>query len=111
MIEAVGTGVRLKLRIHPRAASTELAGIYGDQLRVRLNAPPVDGAANVALVRFLAERLEVPRGAVRIVAGEKGRSKVVLVEGIGVAEAREKLREGGRTEKRKGGRTDRRTEG
>lgn len=91
MIEPAGTGVRLRLRVQPRAARTEFAGTYGDQMRIRLNAPPVDGAANDALVRFLAGRLGVPRGAVRIVAGEKGRTKVVQVEGIGVAEARARL--------------------
>jgi uncharacterized protein len=63
----------------------------GEQLRVRLTAPPVDGAANEALVRFLAERLGVARGAVRVVSGETGRSKVVAVEGISVSEARDRL--------------------
>lgn len=59
-----------------------MAGPYGDALRIRLAAPPVDGAANDALVRFLAERLGVARSAVRIEAGVSGRSKVVAVEGI-----------------------------
>ena len=63
----------------------------GEQLRVRLTAPPVDGAANEALVRFLAERLGVARGAVRVVSGEAGRSKVVAVEGISVSRARDRL--------------------
>lgn len=58
---------------------------------MRLTAPPVNGAANEALVRFLAERLGVARGAVRVVGGATGRSKVVAVEGIGVAEARARL--------------------
>jgi uncharacterized protein (TIGR00251 family) len=74
--------------VQPRASRTEVAGVLGDQLRVRLTAPPVDGAANEALVRFLAERLGVPRSAVRLVGGETGRSKVVAVDGIGVSEAR-----------------------
>lgn len=54
------------MRVQPRASRTEVAGPYGDAVRIRLTAPPVDGAANEALVRFLAERLEVPRSAVRI---------------------------------------------
>jgi len=77
--------------VQPRASRTEVAGVLGDQLRVRLTAPPVDGAANEALVRFLAERLGVPRSAVRVVSGETGRSKVVAVEGIGLSEARDRL--------------------
>jgi uncharacterized protein (TIGR00251 family) len=63
----------------------------GDRLRVRLAAPPVDGAANEALVRWLAERLGVARGLVRVVSGQTGRNKVVAVAGIGVAEARARL--------------------
>jgi uncharacterized protein (TIGR00251 family) len=77
--------------VQPRASRTEVAGVLGDQLRVRLTAPPVDGAANEALVRFLAERLGVPRSAVRLVSGEAGRSKVVAVDGIGMSEARARL--------------------
>ncbi len=77
--------------MQPRASRTELAGEQGDLLRVRLTAPPVDGAANAALVRFLAERLGVPRSAVRVVAGQRGRTKVVEVDGTGVPQARRRL--------------------
>jgi hypothetical protein len=91
VIEATGSGVRLRLWVQSRASHTELAGVHGDRLRVRVAAPPVDGAANQALVRFLAERLGVPRGAVRLVGGEAGRTKVVSVDGIGVPEARARL--------------------
>ena len=77
--------------MQPRAARTELAGPHGGALRVRLTAPPVDGAANEALVRFLAERLDVPRSAVRLEAGATGRSKLVTVEGIDVETAARRL--------------------
>jgi uncharacterized protein (TIGR00251 family) len=70
------------VRVQPRASRTEVAGPYGDAVRIRLTAPPVDGGANEALVRFLAERLEVPRSAVRIEGGASGRSKVVAIDGI-----------------------------
>ena len=67
-------------------------GLYGDALRIRLTAPPVDGAANEALVRFLAERLEVPRSAVAdLMAGPGSRAKVVAVDGIGPEEAARRL--------------------
>ena len=56
--------------------------MHGEALKVRLAAPPVDGAANEALVALLAEELEVPRRSIRIVAGGSARSKLVQVDGI-----------------------------
>jgi uncharacterized protein (TIGR00251 family) len=78
---------RLTLHVQPRARRTEVAGLHGAAIRVRLAAPPVDGAANDELVRFLAERLGVPRRAVRLVAGAGARRKVVEVDGIAPDEA------------------------
>ena len=63
----------------PRAARDEIVGWQGEVLRVRVTAPPVGGAANTALVRLLAEALDVPKGALRIVRGATGREKVVAV--------------------------------
>jgi uncharacterized protein (TIGR00251 family) len=74
--------VRFEVSVQPRASKTELAGLYGGALKVRVAAPPVDDAANRALVEFLAECLGVARRAVRIVAGETSRTKVVEVDGI-----------------------------
>lgn len=59
-----------------------LAGRYGDAVKIRLAAPPVDGAANEELVRFLAETLGIPRAAVRIVRGQTARRKTVVVDGL-----------------------------
>jgi uncharacterized protein len=70
------------VHVQPRASRTGLAGQHGDALKVRLAAPPVDGAANEALVRFLAELLGVPRSAVRLERGTTGRSKLVAVDGL-----------------------------
>ena len=80
-IGPVPGGVRLRVRLQPRASRTECAGLVGDQLRIRVAAPPVDGAANDALVRFLAARLGVPRSTVTLVTGGSGRSKVIEVRG------------------------------
>lgn len=74
--------VRFSVRVQPRASSTEIVGIHGDALKIRLSAPPVDGAANDALVDFLASVFNVPRRDVRILAGESARSKVVEIRGI-----------------------------
>ncbi len=74
--------VRFKVCIQARASRTEIAGLHGDALKIRLAAPPVEGEANAELVRFLAKRLGVTKSAVRIVKGEKGRQKMVEIEGI-----------------------------
>jgi uncharacterized protein (TIGR00251 family) len=73
--------------VQPRASRTELAGLHGTEIRIRVAAPPVDGAANEALIRFVARRLGVPRAVVAIAAGDTSRSKVVSVEGVTVADA------------------------
>jgi uncharacterized protein (TIGR00251 family) len=81
----------LALRVQPRASRNEVAGPHGDALKVRLAAPPVDGAANEALQRYLAEALQVPRAAVRLVAGPSSRSKVVQVAGLPPGEVARRL--------------------
>jgi len=81
------------LRIHltPRSARDEVLGLEGDVLRARVTAPPVEGRANEALLRLLAEALGVPRASLRIVRGQRGREKLVAVEGLDAAEVRERL--------------------
>ncbi len=74
--------IRLEVRIQPRASRDEIAGMHGGALRIRLQAPPVDGAANESLVRFLARELDVPRRQIRIISGTSSRNKVVEVEGV-----------------------------
>ncbi len=72
----------LTVHVVPRARRTEVAGRHGDAIRIRLAAPPVDGAANAELVRFLAERLGLPRRAVAIRSGATGRRKTVAITGV-----------------------------
>ena len=74
--------VRLSVRVQPRAARNEIAGAYGDGIKVRLVAPPVEGAANDALVKFLARALDIPANAITIVAGASSRSKIVQLTGV-----------------------------
>jgi len=73
---------RLHLYVVPRASRTEFAGVHGDALKLRVAAPPVEGAANEAVVRFLAERLGVPRAQVILASGQSGRRKVVEIKGL-----------------------------
>ncbi|HTZ98745.1 MAG TPA: DUF167 domain-containing protein [Candidatus Aquilonibacter sp.] len=73
--------VTFAVRVTPRASRDAIEGEHEGALKVRLTAPPVDDRANEALIRLLAERLNVPKSAVRIVAGEKSRTKRVEVSG------------------------------
>jgi uncharacterized protein (TIGR00251 family) len=84
-VRASDAGVRFAVRVQPRASRSEIVGVHGDAMKVRLSAPPVDGAANEALVELIANVLGVGRRAVRIVSGETSRSKVVEVEGVSAA--------------------------
>jgi uncharacterized protein (TIGR00251 family) len=70
----------LTLHVQPGAARTEVAGLHGDAIKVRLAAPPVDGKANAELVRFLADAFGVPARQVTLVRGETSRQKVVRIE-------------------------------
>jgi len=74
--------ITLNVRVIPRARKTECAGLRDDVLVVRVAAPPVEGAANDALVAFLSSALHVPRRAVRIVSGDRGRQKRVAIDGV-----------------------------
>lgn len=74
-----GDGVVLRIRVQPGARRSEVVGVVGDELKVKVAAPPVEGKANEALVRFLAEMLGVSRRSVAVLRGERGRSKVVEV--------------------------------
>lgn len=87
-VSAVPGGVRVALHVQPRAASTELAGRHGAAYKLRISAPPVDGAANDAVVVFLARLLGVARRDVRIVAGATSRQKMVRIAGVDTARVR-----------------------
>jgi len=83
--------VTFAVRAVLRARRNEVAGVEGDALKVRLTAPPVEGKANEALTRFLADALGVRRADVSIVAGQRARHKVIRVEGLTAAQVRTRL--------------------
>jgi uncharacterized protein len=87
-IEQRAGALRISVRVQPRAARSEIAGVHGDALKVRVAAAPVDGAANAALVEVLADALGVSRRCVRVVAGASSRSKVVEIENVDVENVR-----------------------
>jgi uncharacterized protein (TIGR00251 family) len=81
----------LRVRLQPRASKNEVLGWQDGVLRVRLTAPPVEGAANKALVDFIAARIGVKRGDVSITAGLKSRDKTLEIAGLDAGELAEKL--------------------
>jgi len=87
-VERRGDSIRVAVHVQPRASRSGLAGIHGSALKVRLHAPPVDGAANEALVLLLADELGVPCASVRIVAGATSRAKTVEIDGTTEAAVR-----------------------
>ena len=74
-------GAVLNLRLVPRASKNAIQGEHGDALKIRLCAPPVDGAANAALIEFLAETFDLPRARVQLLSGATSRNKRVLLSG------------------------------
>jgi len=81
----------IRVRVQPRARRAELVGERGGALVARVTAPPVDGRANDALCRLIAERIGVPRRRVTVVRGQSSRDKVVRVDGVGDADVRRSL--------------------
>lgn len=74
--------VTFKVRVQPRASRSELAGVYGDAVKVRLAAPPVDGKANAECRKFFAALFNLAPSAVEIIAGEASRDKLIRIHGI-----------------------------
>ncbi len=81
-IRADGDGVILCLHVQPGARKTEIAGLHGEALKIRLAAPPVDGKANASLIEFLARQLGVAKSAVELLSGATSRAKRVRVGGV-----------------------------
>jgi uncharacterized protein (TIGR00251 family) len=75
-------GVLHSMKVQPRASRTEIGSRVGDELKIKVTAPPVDSAANEAVLRLLSESLDCPRGAVQLVRGATSRHKQVFVQGM-----------------------------
>jgi uncharacterized protein (TIGR00251 family) len=91
MLRAASSGVSLAVRAQPGAKKTAIIGIYGEgataQLKIAVQAPPLEGRANEALIAFLAQTFALPKNAVKLISGELSRNKVFLLEGITLAQA------------------------
>ena len=86
MIRQAKDGVTLAVRAQPGAKKTAVVGVYGEgaaaQVKIAVQAPPIEGRANEALVSFLAATFDIPRARVELVTGELSRSKVFLLRGV-----------------------------
>ena len=83
-IKAHADGVYLAVKLQPRASKNEIGEALGEELKIKVTTPPVDAAANQALVDLLAEKLGCSRGAVKIVKGQTSRHKSVWIGGVTV---------------------------
>jgi uncharacterized protein YggU (UPF0235/DUF167 family) len=90
-LSATAAGVRIDLRVIPRSPRDAVDGVRDGRLVVRVTAPPVDDAANEAVVVLLAQTLGVPRRMISIAAGATARNKTVVVSGLDAAAARARL--------------------
>lgn len=81
----------LGLKVIPNASRDEVVGWLGDALKVKVQAPALDGRANAALTEFLADQLGLPRRAVVLLRGDKSRQKVVRIDGLNLAEVQRRL--------------------
>jgi uncharacterized protein (TIGR00251 family) len=95
MLREAAGGVTIAVRAQPGAKKTAVAGVYGEgdaaQLKIAVQAPPVEGRANEALIEFLAKTFSIPKRSVELVGGELSRSKVFLLRGLGIEAARNSL--------------------
>jgi hypothetical protein len=87
-----GTDVILSVAVQPKASRNAVAGLHGDALKLRLTAPPVEGAANAACLRFLADLLGVSRARLSVLSGAKSRQKLIRITNISVGTLRAQLR-------------------
>ena len=79
-------GVEIRIHIQPRASKTGIVGLYGQALKIRIAAPPVDGQANAELCRFLTRQLGVPQQFVQVISGFSSRQKRVFIKGRTLSE-------------------------
>ena len=90
-LTVIDGGVELDVQVVPRASKNRVAGLVGDRLKIQLNAPPVDGEANAALLELLAEALGCKKAQLAIVAGATSKKKRVRADGVSEASALELL--------------------
>ncbi|ORJ54268.1 DUF167 domain-containing protein [Geothermobacter hydrogeniphilus] len=92
-LQSTADGVVLAILVQPRASRNQLVGMQGNELKVRLTSPPVEGAANKLCGRFFSKLFGIARGQVELIAGDKSRHKRLLLHGVSESDARRVLSE------------------
>ncbi len=87
----MATGARIEIRVQPRASRNAISGMRAGILRIRVTAPPVDGQANAAAIALLAQALDLPKSAIRLVRGASSREKTLAVESMSQEEVNQRL--------------------
>ena len=90
-LRAQADGVLLSVKLQPRASANEIGDALGNELRIKVTAPPVDAAANEALVKLLAQHLDCPRNRVELVRGHTSRHKTIKLYGLAPEDVAKKL--------------------
>ena len=82
LIQENNDGITVRVKVQPKASKNEISGIQNDELKVRLTAPPVDGAGNKACIEFFAKLCSIPKAKVEIVQGQTGRNKRIKLTDV-----------------------------
>jgi uncharacterized protein (TIGR00251 family) len=86
-------GITFAVKVHPRARKNAITGVAGDALKLAINAPPVDGKANQAVIEFFADLFAIPRSSITIASGETSRNKIVRISGLSRGAVEQRLTE------------------
>jgi uncharacterized protein (TIGR00251 family) len=81
-IRETAAGLEVRIHVQPRARRNELAGIHNGALKLKVLAPPVDDAANRAIIEFFSSLLDISKSSIRIISGQKSRDKTLLIQGL-----------------------------
>lgn len=90
-IRSTPKGAQLSVRVTPRGSRNEIQGVYGDALKIKLTAPPVEGKANAALIEFLSDALNIPRCSITLRQGMASRTKTVNIIGLTPSQVTQRL--------------------
>jgi len=90
-VSAQKDGVAISLFVQPRASKNSVCGVQGEELKVRLTSPPVEGAANKLCCAFFAKLLGVSKSSVTLLRGDKSRHKQIIVEGVSLEDVKKRL--------------------
>ncbi len=81
-IKSNDVSIDVRIFVQPRSSKNEIVGVHDDAIKIKITSPPVDGAANSLLIKFLSKKLGVSKSSISLISGDKSRSKVVNIEGL-----------------------------